>query len=81
MHRKLQAVENTTPVYKIEKKSEEIVRKVMPPITASPSISKHPYLVKDIKKTGIVTASIVGLQIVLFLILKFHVISIPGIIY
>ncbi|MBI3984791.1 MAG: hypothetical protein HY344_02500 [Candidatus Levybacteria bacterium] len=43
--------------------------------------SNYPYLVKDLSKTFILTASIIGLQILLFISLKTHLIKIPGISY
>ena len=45
------------------------------------NIDKYPHLIKDISRTGIVTASIIAFQILLFVILKFHVIKLPGISY
>lgn len=55
-------------------------------ITVSPkvqksNIDKYPYLIKDISRTGVVTASIIAFQILLFIILKFHVLKLPGISY
>ncbi len=43
--------------------------------------SSYPYLAKDLTKTFILTASIIGVQILLFISLKTHLIKIPGISY
>ena len=43
--------------------------------------NQYPYLLKDILKTGILTASIIAVQILLFLILKNNILSIPGVSY
>lgn len=43
--------------------------------------SSYPYLAKDLTKTFVLTASIVGIQILLFISLKTHLIKIPGISY
>lgn len=45
------------------------------------SIDKYPYLIKDVSRTGAVTASIIVFQVLLFIILKFHVLKLPGISY
>ena len=39
------------------------------------------YLVKDLKKTAILTTSIIAVQLVLLLILKIHVLVLNGLIY
>ncbi|EKD65047.1 MAG: hypothetical protein ACD_50C00207G0009 [uncultured bacterium] len=39
------------------------------------------FVLFDIKKTSILTASIIAIQIILFLILKNNIVSIPGISY
>ena len=44
-------------------------------------INSHIYLSKDIFKTGILTASVIGIQIILFLILKKHILVLPGVSY
>lgn len=43
--------------------------------------SNYPYLAKDLTKTFILSASIIGAQILLFISLKTHLIKIPGISY
>ena len=45
------------------------------------SLNEYPYLMKDLSKTGILTALILGLQIILFFLLKNHTLKIPGLIY
>jgi len=41
------------------------------------TISNYSYIQHDILKTSLLTASIIGLQIVLFFILKNHIITLP----
>jgi hypothetical protein len=41
--------------------------------------NQYPFLVKDLSKTGILTLLILAFQIVLFALLKNHVLTIPGI--
>lgn len=49
---------------------------------ASPTLlNAYPYLLSDILKTGIVTISLVAFQIILFLILKKHILVLPGVNY
>ncbi len=49
------------------------------PVIATYSV--YPYLVKDLTKTFVLTASIIGVQILLFISLKTHLLKIPGISY
>jgi hypothetical protein len=42
-------------------------------------VSAYPYLVKDLSKTGMLTLGILVFQVVLFALLKNHVLTIPGI--
>ncbi|KKS10890.1 MAG: hypothetical protein UU67_C0093G0003 [Candidatus Daviesbacteria bacterium GW2011_GWB1_41_5] len=49
------------------------------PVTTS--YLAYPYLAKDLTKTFLLTASIIGVQILLFISLKTHIIKIPGISY
>ncbi len=42
---------------------------------------QYPYLVKDLSKTGILSLSILLFQIILFALLKNHLLMIPGINY
>lgn len=44
-------------------------------------INEYPYLIKDLSKTGLITAVILGFQITLFFLLKNHTLTIPGLIY
>lgn len=55
--------------------------KIIVPRVQKSNIDKYPYLIKDISRTGIVTASIIAFQILLFIILKFQVLKLPGISY
>jgi hypothetical protein len=43
--------------------------------------NKYPYLIKDLSKTGALTLGILAFQIILFVLLKNHVMMIPGISY
>ncbi len=43
--------------------------------------SSYPYLAKDLTKTFVLSASIIAIQILLFISLKIHLIKIPGISY
>lgn len=45
------------------------------------SLEPYPYLVKDLSKTGLLTLTILALQIVLFYLFKNHILIIPGINY
>lgn len=57
--------------------------KIKPPekqSSAGTFINKS-YLVKDLQKTAILTASIVAVQLVLLLILKNHILVLNGLIY
>lgn len=69
-----QTVVNT---FEARSSSTQILEKK--PVTVS--YLSYPYLVKDLSKTFILTASIIGIQILLFISLKTHLIKIPGISY
>jgi hypothetical protein len=43
--------------------------------------NQYPYLLKDISKTGILTASVIAIQILLFILLKNHILMLPGVTY
>jgi hypothetical protein len=45
------------------------------------SYASYPYLIKDLSKTITLTAAIIGTQIILFFILRSHLIKIPGLSY
>ena len=49
-------------------------------ITVSPT-NKYPYLISDILKTGILTGLIIVMQIILFFLLKNHVLVLPMVKY
>ena len=51
------------------------------PISSSALVNTYPYLISDVLKTGILTMSIIACQIILFLILKNHVIVLPMVKY
>ena len=48
---------------------------------ASILVNQYPYLIKDLSKTGILTLAILAFQIILFISLKNHVLTIPGVSY
>nr|MBI5455730.1 hypothetical protein [Candidatus Levybacteria bacterium] len=71
---------NTYPKAKITLEVKE--NPITSPKTQSViSLNEYPYLIKDLSKTGILTALILGFQIVLFFLLKNHTLKIPGLIY
>lgn len=43
--------------------------------------NKYPYLLHDILKTGILTLSIIGIQLILFVLLKNKIIALPIVSY
>ena len=45
------------------------------------TINPHPYLTKDILKTGILTGIILLVQLILFLVLKNHILILPMVKY
>ncbi len=45
------------------------------------ALNAYPYLAQDLLKTGILTLSILAFQILLFALLKNHILTIPGIYY
>ena len=45
------------------------------------SMNTYPFLVKDLSKTALLTAVILGFQIGLFVLLKNHTLIIPGLTY
>ena len=62
---------------KLETKENANISKTQP----ATSLNEYPYLLKDLSKTGILTALILGFQIILFFLLKNHTLKIPGLIY
>lgn len=65
---------------KISLQSNENVKHQIKPQTVI-AINEYPYLAKDLSKTGLLTAAILGFQLTLFFLLKNHFITIPGLIY
>jgi hypothetical protein len=49
--------------------------------TSSTETTAYPYLAKDLTKTVLISSVIVAAQLLLFLILKNNIITIPGITY
>ena len=70
----------TLPAVKIQNQPKDIIRPQKQP-NQQISINKYPYLVKDLSKTGMLTLGILAFQIILFGLLKNHVLTIPGISY
>ena len=70
-------------VYTLESKnfSAPILSKDKPNVLPVSTVSVYPYVKRDISKTFMLTLSIAGFQIILFLLLKNHVLKIPGISY
>ncbi len=80
LHRKTSYRVDVTPFASPVVKSTPEAKIIIPRVQKS-NIDKYPYLIKDISRTGMVTASIIAFQILLFIILKFHVLKLPGISY
>lgn len=92
LHRKLQSLKDQTSAVLNEdekNKPRESYKKIPEVKPATSTISSHPiatinnypFLVKDISKTGMLTAIILIIQLILFFLLKNHIIKISGIIY
>lgn len=68
-----------------EKKNQQANKPLSPVVVLqNPALlgqNQYSYLLKDISKTGILTLSIIAIQIILFIILKSNIVSIPGINY
>jgi len=71
-------VSQTTPAAKIKLPQKVTFRPLTQP---NPTVltGAYPYLVKDLSKTGMLTLGILAFQIILFALLKNHVLTIPGI--
>lgn len=79
-------------IYTLENKSSTdlVLDKILPSVTAPAdkpyasntiAISNYSYIKRDILKTLLLTASIIGFQIVLFFILKNHILILPMVKY
>lgn len=77
-HRKIAKVRNAPSVVRSVVSEIKIFK---PANITKTNLIKYPYLIADVRKTSIVTAAIIAFQIFLFLILKFHVMKLPGISY
>ncbi|HUD09714.1 MAG TPA: hypothetical protein VMR77_02850 [Patescibacteria group bacterium] len=65
-----------------EKIQTQITPSIMMPITQkTAALNAYPYLIKDLTKTAMLTLGIFAFQIILFALLKNHVLIIPGISY
>ncbi|HYM64884.1 MAG TPA: hypothetical protein VES68_00140 [Candidatus Sulfotelmatobacter sp.] len=70
------------PVFTV--KTDTIKKEIKPSpakIQSSSSKETYPFLIKDISKTGILTAAILGFQVILYFLLTKHSLKIPGLIY
>ena len=72
----------------LEKKEKPLSSSLNLPKIKSPekqpsasTLSNVPYLIKDLRKTAILTTSIIAVQLVLLLILKNHIFVLNGLIY
>ncbi len=77
LRRKVYSLEAQKP-FSLEAKEPKIINNM--PISnqaTTVSISSHPYLTKDIFKTGILTGAILFLQLVLYFLLKNHILVLP----
>lgn len=90
LHRKIQSLEAQNFVAIKEEKKIKIQNpirtpEIKPTIISAPSrslsINTHSFLIKDISKTGILTAVILALQFILFFLLKNRIISLQGLNY
>ncbi len=83
LHRRLNATKLNSYTAREELKETKTETTTLEPQLAEPKItvSNYPYLIKDITKTAWVTALIIAFQIFLLLMLKIHVITLPGISY
>jgi len=81
LRRKLYRQDSQKP-FALEAKEPKITNN-MPIYTqvSTVSISLHPYLTKDIFKTGILTGAILFLQVVLYFLLKNHIFVLPMVSY
>jgi hypothetical protein len=73
-------VSQITPAAKIQVQPKNIFSL---PDRPNPQIlvGAYPYLVKDLSKTGVLTLGILAFQVILFTLLRNHVLTIPGIGY
>lgn len=64
--------------------ASQLVYEIKPSIVknqVSQSTIAYPYLINDLRRTALLSSAIIALQVVLFFILKNHLINIPGISY
>ncbi|HSX40728.1 MAG TPA: hypothetical protein VLF68_03880 [Candidatus Saccharimonadales bacterium] len=62
--------------------TEIVLPKISIPFTPSQSSYTHLALLKhDIRKTTLLTLSLIALQIALFFMLRFHIVKVPGLLY
>lgn len=81
LRRKVYSLEGlNTASFEPEKKNQQANR---PSSTSSAVLlqNPYPYLLKDISKTAILTGSIIAVQILLFFVLKKHIVVLPWVSY
>lgn len=64
--------------------ASQLVYEIKPSIVknqASQSTIAYPYLINDLRRTALLSSTIIFFQVILFFILKNHLIKIPGISY
>ena len=72
-------VSQLPPAAKIQLQQKETISLPNKPKPQLPTNTAYPYLAKDLSKTGVLTLGILAFQIILFTLLKNHVLMIPGI--
>lgn len=77
LRRKVYSLEAQKPLSWEAKESKIISNMPFHNKATTVSISSHPYLTKDIFKTGILTVAIFFLQFVLYFLLKNHILVLP----
>ena len=75
----LSEISQPTPAYTIAAPVTAVQKTVIKPSTAF--ANTNPYLLQDIRKTGLLTLSLLAAQFLLFILLQYHVVKIPGISY
>jgi len=81
LRRKVYSLEGQKP-FSLEEKESKIINTIPISTQASAiSISSHSYLMKDIFKTGVLTGIIVLIQLILYFLLKNHILTLPMVRY
>ena len=67
--------------YSLENKNISSLEDITPTININNNVRSYSYVLHDVSKTLIITLSLIGLQILLFFLLKNHTIVLPKIGY